>query len=135
MTENHVCKIAFFLFVMRLCVCFVFLAFVVPSFTLWHQIRESLLQVYQDEGPTQKRLAAYLILIRSRDRHVLRPVIEHHRNQERDPEVRSFVASHLANLWGSAELKQYVYKEAWSVKGLALMTNSQYCKSPCNVRK
>lgn len=68
------------------------------------KIRETLLQIYQDENALpQKRVAAYLTIMREPG-PALSPVIEYFNNQMQDPEVRNFVASHLANLWTYNEM-------------------------------
>ncbi|KAL2098724.1 hypothetical protein ACEWY4_005204 [Coilia grayii] len=70
------------------------------------EIQQSLLEVYQDgNAPTQKRLAAYLVLMKEPG-FTLQHIIKYNRNQEQDPEVKSFVSSHLANLWSSYTLQQ-----------------------------
>lgn len=56
------------------------------------------MEVYQDaENPVQKRVAAYLMLMKSPDDALLSKVITT-LNDEQDPQVRSFVASHLDNI-------------------------------------
>ncbi|XP_063040675.1 apolipoprotein B-100 [Engraulis encrasicolus] len=62
--------------------------------------RVRLLQVYQDgNAPTWKRLAAYRIMAKQEEN--LNTIIQYHVNQEQNPEVKSFVASHLASIWRS----------------------------------
>ncbi|XP_064809610.1 apolipoprotein B-100 isoform X1 [Oncorhynchus masou masou] len=77
------------------------------------EVRESLLEVYQDaENPVQKRVAAYLMLMKSPDDALLSKVITT-LNDEQDPQVRSFVASHLDNIQHSddpktQQIRQYI---------------------------
>ncbi|CAB1335350.1 unnamed protein product [Coregonus sp. 'balchen'] len=77
------------------------------------EVRETLLEVYQDaESPIQKRVAAYLMLMKSPDDALLGKVITT-LNDEQDPQVRSFVASHLDNIRHSddpktQQIRQYI---------------------------
>lgn len=68
----------------------------------------TLLQQYQDtEAPAQKRIAAYLILMRNPDvvEEVLKTV-----KDEKDLQVKSFVVSHITNLLDTEDpnLQMYV---------------------------
>lgn len=75
------------------------------------EIRETLLQIYQDENALpQKRVAAYLTIMRVPGPS-LSPVIEYFNNQMQDPEVRNFVGSHLANLWTYNEIPSYIQEQ------------------------
>uniref|UniRef100_A0A8L0DVA8 Apolipoprotein B n=1 Tax=Oncorhynchus mykiss TaxID=8022 RepID=A0A8L0DVA8_ONCMY len=77
------------------------------------EVRESLLEVYQDaENPVQKRVAAYLMLMKSPDDALLSKVITT-LNDKQNPQVRSFVASHLDNIRHSddpktQQIRQYI---------------------------
>lgn len=78
------------------------------------------MQIYQDENALpQKRVAAYLSIMREPG-SALSPVIEYFNNQMQDPEVRSFVASHLANLWTYGEM----YVDSSSIFNLKCIFNN-----------
>lgn len=58
-------------------------------------MRSALVAVYQQPGsPVEKRLAAYMVLMRSPDRSLLADVLATLRD-ESDEELKSFVWSHL----------------------------------------
>lgn len=60
------------------------------------QVYSALLQQYQDtEASTQKRIVAYLMLMRSPD--VVEEVLKTLKD-EKDLQVKSFVVSHITNL-------------------------------------
>lgn len=70
---------------------------------VWSQGRGALLQVLMDGGsPMQKRVAAYLVLMkepRSTELVQLLSVL----SREPNPQFRSFVESHLMNIMSSTE--------------------------------
>ncbi|CAB1331056.1 unnamed protein product, partial [Coregonus sp. 'balchen'] len=76
------------------------------------QFRKTLLEVYQDaESPVQKRVTAYLMLMKSPDDVLLSKVITTLKERQ-DPQVRSFVACHLDNIRHSDDPKmQHKYIE------------------------
>lgn len=62
------------------------------------QIGSSLLEVYQDrQSPVEKRLAAYLVLMKSPDHALIRDV-SMGLMDEKDEQLKSFVVSHLHNI-------------------------------------
>lgn len=61
------------------------------------------MKVYRDDkNHAEKRLAAYLILMKSPDQALVRAILTTLEN-ERDEQIRSFVLSHLTNILNSAE--------------------------------
>lgn len=65
------------------------------------QIRSSLMELYQDtQSPPEKRIAAYLVLMKKPDRALLRDLVSS-LVKERDEQLRSFVVSHLHNILSS----------------------------------
>uniref|UniRef100_A0A3B5BD93 Apolipoprotein B-100-like n=1 Tax=Stegastes partitus TaxID=144197 RepID=A0A3B5BD93_9TELE len=77
------------------------------------EIRNVLMEVYQDnQNPVEKRLAAYLILMKNPNRALVRAVVTNLEN-ERDEQLKSFVISHLNNIRNSDEprmneLREYI---------------------------
>uniref|UniRef100_A0A3Q1CD90 Vitellogenin domain-containing protein n=1 Tax=Amphiprion ocellaris TaxID=80972 RepID=A0A3Q1CD90_AMPOC len=75
------------------------------------EIRNVLMEVYQDtQSPVEKRLAAYLILMKTPDYTLVRNVVNSLEN-ERNEQLRSFVISHLNNIRNSDEpqiLREYI---------------------------
>lgn len=73
------------------------------------QVISALLQQYKDtDAPAQKRIAAYLMLMRNPD--VVEEVLKTLKD-EKDLQVKSFVVSHITNLLDTEDpnLKKYVY--------------------------
>lgn len=73
------------------------------------QVTSALLQQYKDtDAPAQKRIAAYLMLMRNPD--VVAEVLKTLKD-EQDLQVKSFVVSHITNLLDTEDpnLKKYVY--------------------------
>ncbi|MEQ2166910.1 hypothetical protein GOODEAATRI_033385 [Goodea atripinnis] len=69
------------------------------------EIRSALLEVYQDtQSPAEKRLAAYLVLMKNPD-HTLIREITNHLMDEKDEQLKSFVVSHLYNIHNSDDEK------------------------------
>lgn len=65
------------------------------------QVRSVLLQTVLDgESPIQKRVAAYLVLMKNPEPSDLAQVLSALPN-EQDPQAKSFVASHIANIMSS----------------------------------
>lgn len=61
------------------------------------------MEVYQDDkNHVEKRLAAYLILMKNPDQALVRAILTTLEN-ERDEQIKSFVLSHLNNILNSAE--------------------------------
>lgn len=59
------------------------------------------MDVYQDpQSPVEKRLAAYLVLMKNPDQTLIRDIVNSLTN-EREEQIRSFVVSHLKNLHSS----------------------------------
>ncbi|KAF6724379.1 Apolipoprotein B-100, partial [Oryzias melastigma] len=66
-----------------------------------NEIRSSLMELYQDtQSPPEKRIAAYLVLMKKPDRALLRDLVSS-LVKERDEQLRSFVVSHLHNILSS----------------------------------
>lgn len=61
------------------------------------------MEVYQDaQSPVEKRVAAYLILMKNPDQALVRDIVNNLGNV-RDKELKSFVVSHLNNIRYSEE--------------------------------
>lgn len=61
------------------------------------------MEVYQDPlSPTEKRVAAYLILMKNPDQALVRDIV-HNLENVRDEQLKSFVVSHLNNINTSDE--------------------------------
>ncbi|XP_059209033.1 apolipoprotein B-100 isoform X2 [Centropristis striata] len=77
------------------------------------EVRNVLMELYQDaQSPVEKRLAAYLILMKNPDQALVRDILNSLEN-ERDEQLKSFVVSHLKNICNSGEpqmhqLRQYI---------------------------
>uniref|UniRef100_A0A3Q1B7C0 Vitellogenin domain-containing protein n=1 Tax=Amphiprion ocellaris TaxID=80972 RepID=A0A3Q1B7C0_AMPOC len=75
------------------------------------EIRNVLMEVYQDtQSPVEKRLAAYLILMKTPDYTLVRNVVNSLEN-ERNEQLRSFVISHLNNIRNSDEPQMHELRE------------------------
>lgn len=60
-------------------------------------MRTVLLEVFQDaESPVEKRIAAYLILMKDSEQSSVRGIVKS-LQKTRDQQLRSFVVSHLMN--------------------------------------
>lgn len=69
----------------------------------WIQVREVLLQTFLDNvSPGEKRLAAYLMLMRAPSQSDINKVTQLLPG-EKNEQVKNFVASHLANILHSEE--------------------------------
>lgn len=82
--------------------------------TGWMQIRSALAAVYQEAGgPVEKRLAAYMVLMRNPERGLLGGILSALRD-ESDEQLKSFVWSHLNNIRQSTQpqLEQWVLTTA-----------------------
>ncbi|KAI5616809.1 apolipoprotein B-100, partial [Silurus asotus] len=92
-------------------------------------VTSALLQQYQDtEAPTQKRIAAYLILMKNPD--VVQKVLKTLKN-EKDLQVKSFVVSHITNLLDTEDpnlqtAKDYIKKALESDKDLSPMDFTKF---------
>ncbi|KAM4724117.1 apolipoprotein B-100 [Anableps anableps] len=65
------------------------------------EIRSSLLAVYQDpQGPAEKRLTAYLVLMKNPDQTLIRE-LSNSLMDEKDEQLKNFVVSHLHNIHNS----------------------------------
>ncbi|XP_040925269.1 apolipoprotein B-100 isoform X2 [Betta splendens] len=81
------------------------------------EIKQVLMEQYLDkEGPTEKRVASYLVLMKSPDQDVVRDIVN---NLEtvRDEQLQNFVVSHLNNIYNSNEPQMEKVREGI---GLAL---------------
>ncbi|XP_061600428.1 apolipoprotein B-100 [Cololabis saira] len=75
------------------------------------EIRSALMEVYQDTvSPVEKRVAAYLILMKNPDRDFVRNIIPGLLS-EREEQLKSFVISHLNNIRNSDEARMQQVKE------------------------
>lgn len=71
------------------------------------QVTSALLQQYQNtEAPAQKRIAAYLMLMRNPD--VVKDVLKTLKD-ETDLQVKSFVVSHITNLLNTDDPNLHTY--------------------------
>lgn len=92
-----------------------FNVFVLSVIYFYHgfQVTSALLQQYQDtEAPAQKRIAAYLMLMRNPD--VVEEVLKTLKD-ETDLQVKSFVVSHITNLLDTEDpsLQTYVWQRVY----------------------
>lgn len=96
----------------------------------WLQVRDVFVEVYRDDhSPVEKRVAAFLILMKSPDRATIRDIVSSLENT-RDEQLRSFVVSYLNNIRNSDEpqIQQWVNdqgcpaggdsSEIWLYRGL-----------------
>lgn len=61
------------------------------------------MEVYQDAlNPIEKRIAAYLILMKNPDQVLVRDIVNNLKNV-REEQLKSFVVSHLNNIYNSNE--------------------------------
>lgn len=61
------------------------------------------MEVYQDpQSPVEKRIAAYLILMKNPDQDLVRDIVNNLENVV-DEQVKNFVVSHLNNIRNSDE--------------------------------
>ncbi|XP_068195408.1 LOW QUALITY PROTEIN: apolipoprotein B-100 [Antennarius striatus] len=75
------------------------------------EIRNVLLKVYKDDqSPVEKRVAAYLVLMKNPDQDLVRNVVDNF-NSMGNEELRSFVASHLNNIHKSTEPQLRQFRE------------------------
>ncbi|XP_048831185.1 apolipoprotein B-100 [Brienomyrus brachyistius] len=73
--------------------------------TIDEEVSRALLQTYQDDqSPTQKRVAAYLILMKNTEMADLRRLLST-LETEQNEQVKSFVASHVVNILNSEDAK------------------------------
>ncbi|XP_042356872.1 apolipoprotein B-100 isoform X2 [Plectropomus leopardus] len=78
-----------------------------------NEVKNTLFEVYQDAlNPVEKRVAAYLILMKNPDQALLRDILNNLENL-RDEQLKRFVVSHLKNIYDSSEpqmhkLKKYI---------------------------
>ncbi|KAM6917508.1 apolipoprotein B-100 isoform 3-T3 [Lycodopsis pacificus] len=78
-----------------------------------NEVRNTFMEVFQDaQSPVEKRVAAYLILMKNPDQALVRDILNHLENV-RDEHLKSFVVSHLKNIRNSGEpqmdqLKEYI---------------------------
>jgi apolipoprotein B len=72
--------------------------------SFWLQVRGILLQSFVDgTSPVEKRLAAYLMLMRQPSSSDVNKIVQL-LPWERNEQVKNFVASHIANILNSEEL-------------------------------
>ncbi|XP_067470643.1 apolipoprotein B-100 [Thunnus thynnus] len=77
------------------------------------EVRNVLMEVYQDaQSPVEKRVAAYLILMKNPDQALVRDIVNTLENVK-DEQVKSFVVSHLKNIQNSKvpqiqQLREYI---------------------------
>ncbi|XP_078030967.1 apolipoprotein B-100 isoform X4 [Epinephelus lanceolatus] len=75
------------------------------------EVRKIFWEVYQDvQSPIEKRVAAYLILMKNPDRALLRDILNGLANV-RDEQLKSFVVSHLKNICDSSEPQMHELKK------------------------
>ncbi|XP_068573744.1 apolipoprotein B-100 isoform X2 [Cebidichthys violaceus] len=78
-----------------------------------NEVRNIFMEVFQDaQSPVEKRVAAYLILMKNPDQALVRDILNVLENV-RDEQLKSFVVSHLKNIRNSGEpqmdqLKEYI---------------------------
>lgn len=61
------------------------------------------MEVYQDaQSPVEKRIAAYLVLIKNSDQALVRDIVNNVENMG-DEQLKNFVVSHLNNIRNSNE--------------------------------
>lgn len=61
------------------------------------------MEVYQDaQSPVEKRVAAYLILMKNPDQALVTDILNNLKNV-RDEQLKSFVVSHLKSIFSSGE--------------------------------
>nr|XP_005012961.3 LOW QUALITY PROTEIN: apolipoprotein B-100 [Anas platyrhynchos] len=71
--------------------------------TITEEDRSALLKVFQGDAPADKRLAAYLILMKNPSPSDLTKILRV-LTKEKNEQVKSFVASHIANILDSEEV-------------------------------
>ncbi|XP_072221414.1 apolipoprotein B-100 [Leuresthes tenuis] len=75
------------------------------------EIRSALMEVYQDtRSPVQKRLAAYLVLMKNPDRTLLSDIVNK-LTYEKDEQLKNFVMFHLNNIRTSDEPQMLLLRE------------------------
>nr|XP_046268549.1 apolipoprotein B-100 isoform X3 [Scatophagus argus] len=75
------------------------------------ETRKVLMEVYRDDqSPVEKRVAAYLILMKNPDQVLVRDFVNNLDNMK-DEQLKSFVVSHLNNIHNSDEPQMYQFKE------------------------
>lgn len=78
--------------------------FISANLSLFIQDRSALLKAFQEgDAPTDKRLAAYLILMKNPSPSDLAKILRV-LTKEKNEQVKSFVASHIANILDSEEV-------------------------------
>ncbi|KAM7404104.1 hypothetical protein PAMA_004499 [Pampus argenteus] len=92
------------------------------------EVRNVLVDVYQDtQSPVEKRVAAYLILMKNPDQALVRDIVNNLENM-RDEQLKIFVISHLKNIQNSNEpqmqqLKEYI---EFALKDQLTLTNTVF---------
>ncbi|XP_038144044.1 apolipoprotein B-100 isoform X1 [Cyprinodon tularosa] len=90
------------------------------------EIRRSLLEVYRDpQSSADKRLAAYMVLMKNPDRSVIREITNALRD-EKDEQLKSFVISHLHNIHSSDENPEIKELIEASLKDKLTSTNTEF---------
>lgn len=85
---------------------------------IWPQVRNIFMEVYEDaQSPVEKRVAAYLMLMKSPD-HALVTNILNNLENVRDKQLKSFVVSHLKNIHKSGETQMYQWVLASNISYL-----------------
>uniref|UniRef100_A0A8C2XEB4 Apolipoprotein B n=1 Tax=Cyclopterus lumpus TaxID=8103 RepID=A0A8C2XEB4_CYCLU len=75
-----------------------------------NEVRNIFMEVFQDaHSPVEKRVATYLILMKTPDQALVRDILKNVENV-RDEQLKSFVVSHLKNICNSGETQMYQLK-------------------------
>ncbi|XP_037341646.2 apolipoprotein B-100 [Pungitius pungitius] len=75
------------------------------------EVKNSFMEVFKDaQSPVEKRVAAYLILMKNPDQALVRDILNNMENVV-DEQLKSFVVSHLKNIRNSDEPQMYQLKE------------------------
>ncbi|XP_027134523.1 apolipoprotein B-100 isoform X2 [Larimichthys crocea] len=75
------------------------------------EIKDTLVEVYQDaQSPVEKRIAAYLVLMKNSDQALVRDIVNNVENMG-DEQLKNFVVSHLNNIRNSNEPQMHQLRE------------------------
>ncbi|XP_068451587.1 apolipoprotein B-100 [Clinocottus analis] len=76
-----------------------------------NEVRNNFMEVFKDaQGPVEKRVAAYLILMKNPDQALVKDILNNLENL-RDEQLKSFVVSHLKNIRNSEGTQMHQLKE------------------------
>nr|XP_023690467.1 apolipoprotein B-100 [Paramormyrops kingsleyae] len=104
--------------------------------TIDEEVSRALLQTYQDDqGPIQKRIAAYLMLMKNTEMADLRQLLST-LETEQNEQVKSFVASHVVNILNSedAESERTRQKIMEALQGIEVFAPVDFSKSSRNYK-